>query len=50
MLEKGVPMEELALVLGNSLRVCEKHYAKWVQSRQDAVVGGAIKLLGRILD
>jgi len=35
MLEKGVPMEEVARMLGNSLRVCERHYAKWNQSRQD---------------
>jgi integrase/recombinase XerD len=35
MLEKGVPMEEVAKMLGNSLKVCEKHYAKWMQSRQD---------------
>jgi integrase/recombinase XerD len=35
MLEKGVPMEEVSRMLGNSLRVCEKHYAKWAQSRQD---------------
>ena len=35
MLEQGVPMEEVARMLGNSLKVCEKHYAKWVQTRQD---------------
>jgi hypothetical protein len=22
-------------MLGNSIKVCEKHYGKWVQSRQD---------------
>ena len=35
MLQNGVPMEEVARMLGNSLRVCERHYAKWNQSRQD---------------
>jgi integrase/recombinase XerD len=35
MLSKGVPMEEVARMLGNSLKVCEKHYAKWAQARQD---------------
>jgi len=35
MLDRGVPMEEVARMLGNSLKVCERHYAKWVQSRQD---------------
>lgn len=35
MLEHGVPLEEVAKMLGNSLKVCERHYAKWVQSRQD---------------
>lgn len=35
LLEKGVPMEEVAALLGNSLRVCEKHYAKWSKGRQD---------------
>jgi site-specific recombinase XerD len=35
MLEHGVPMEEVARMLGNSMKVCERHYAKWVQTRQD---------------
>ncbi len=35
MLQRGVPMEEVSRMLGNSLKVCEKHYAKWVQARQD---------------
>ncbi len=35
MLEHGVPMEEVARMLGNSMKVCERHYAKWVQARQD---------------
>jgi site-specific recombinase XerD len=43
LLEKGVPMEEVAKLLGNSLRVCEKHYSAWVKGRQeraDALVMG----------
>ena len=35
MLSHGVPLEEVSKMLGNSLKVCEKHYGKWVQSRQD---------------
>jgi integrase len=35
LLEKGVPMEEVAKLLGNSIRVCERHYAKWSKGRQD---------------
>jgi hypothetical protein len=35
MLSAGVPLEEVAKMLGNSIKVCEKHYGKWVQSRQD---------------
>jgi len=39
-------MEEVARMLGNSLRVCERHYAKWVQSRHyrlDSLVVGTWK-------
>jgi integrase/recombinase XerD len=35
MLSEGVPLEEVAKMLGNSIKVCERHYGKWVQSRQD---------------
>ena len=35
LLNSGAPMEEVARALGNSIKVCEKHYAKWVKSRQD---------------
>lgn len=35
LLEKGVPMEEVARALGNTIRICEKHYAKWSKGRQD---------------
>jgi integrase/recombinase XerD len=43
MLEKGVPMEEVARMLGNSLKVCEKSYAQWMQSRQDRLDGLVIQ-------
>ena len=34
MLVSGAPMEEVARALGNSLKVCEKHYGQWVPARQ----------------
>jgi len=35
LLSNGVPMEDVAAILGNSVKVCEKHYSAWVKSRQD---------------
>jgi integrase/recombinase XerD len=35
LLSNGVPMEEVSRLLGNSLAVCERNYAQWVQGRQD---------------
>lgn len=35
LLERGMPMEELAEVLGNSARIIEKYYSKWDRRRQD---------------
>jgi integrase/recombinase XerD len=36
LLSKGVPMEEVSKLLGHdSILTTEKHYAKWVKSRQD---------------
>lgn len=36
LLEKGVPLEEVAKLLGHeSVRTTEKHYAPWVKRRQD---------------
>lgn len=36
LLEKGVPIEEVSRALGHeSIKTTEKHYAKWVKSRQD---------------
>lgn len=35
LLEKGVPLETVAVLLGNSVRICERHYSPWVKSRQE---------------
>ena len=35
LLERGVPMEEVAAALGDSLHITEKHYAKWSKLRQE---------------
>src|ERR1022692_1583107 len=35
LLVKGVPLETVAALLGNTVNVCEKHYAPWVQARKD---------------
>lgn len=46
LLEHGVPMEEVSRLLGNSLKICERHYAKWSRGRQDrldALVTGTWK-------
>jgi len=37
LLSKGVPVSEVAAILGNSTRIVEKHYAQWIQARQDAI-------------
>jgi integrase/recombinase XerD len=37
LLSGGVPLEEVAKMLGNSIKICERHYGKWVQSRQDGL-------------
>jgi integrase/recombinase XerD len=37
LLEVGVPLETVAVLLGNTLKVAEKHYAPWVKSRQLAL-------------
>jgi site-specific recombinase XerD len=34
LLSNGVPIEDVAAILGNSVKVCEKHYSAWVQARQ----------------
>lgn len=36
LLQKGVPLEDVSKALGHtSIRTTERHYAKWVKSRQD---------------
>src|SRR5208283_3368996 len=37
LLSRGVPVSEVAAILGNSPRIIEKHYSQWIQARQDAV-------------
>lgn len=37
LLEKGVPVETVAALLGNSPKIVMKHYAPWVKSRQVAL-------------
>jgi site-specific recombinase XerD len=33
----GISLENVAIILGNTARIVEKHYAPWVQARQDAL-------------
>ena len=37
LLSKGVPVSEVAAILGNSTQIVEKHYAQWIESRQNAL-------------
>jgi site-specific recombinase XerD len=37
LLVNGASMEDVAKLLGNSIAVCERHYAKWSKLRQDKV-------------
>jgi site-specific recombinase XerD len=32
LLLKGVSIENVAILLGNTVRVCEKHYAPWIKA------------------
>ena len=34
LLTKGIPVEDVAALLGNSVKVCAQHYAPWVKIRQ----------------
>jgi site-specific recombinase XerD len=34
LLSAGVPVEDVAAILGNSVRIVERHYSAWVQARQ----------------
>jgi integrase/recombinase XerD len=35
LLTNGVSLETVAVLLGNSLKVCERHYNPWVMGRQN---------------
>jgi integrase len=35
LLARGATMDDVAALLGNSVRICEKHYARWDAKRQD---------------
>jgi integrase/recombinase XerD len=35
LLLSGTPIERVSVLLGQSVRITEKHYAPWVRSRQD---------------
>lgn len=37
LLSKGVPVSEVAAILGNSPRIVEKHYSHWISTRQAAI-------------
>lgn len=37
LLVAGVPIGYVASILGNSVKICEKHYSKWIVERQHAV-------------
>jgi len=43
LLSKGVPVSEVAAILGNSPRIVEKHYRQWIDVRQKAL-DAAVKL------
>jgi len=44
LLSKGVPLETVAVLLGNSLKVAERHYAPWVKSRQISLEAAVAKI------
>lgn len=37
LLEKGIPLESVAMILGNSVKVVERHYAPWIERRQTSL-------------
>ena len=37
LLTQGIPIDDVAALLGNSVRIVEKHYAHLVKSRRDAI-------------
>ena len=47
LLKKGVPMEEVSVLLGHSsVRITERHYASWVQARQEILKSHVAKTWG----
>jgi integrase len=51
LLEKRVSLENVAVLLGNSVKIAERHYATWVRVRQEALekdIERAWKLTGRV--
>jgi integrase/recombinase XerD len=43
LLSKGVPVSEVAAILGNSPLIVEKHYSQWISARQEAL-NAAVRL------
>ena len=37
LLENGVSLENVAVLLGNSVKIAERHYPTWVRVRQEAL-------------
>jgi integrase/recombinase XerD len=37
LLSNGVSIEDVATLLGNTVKIAQKHYAPWVKSRQIAL-------------
>lgn len=37
LLTRGIPLEDVAALLGHSVRIVEKHYAHLVKARRDAI-------------
>jgi integrase len=37
LLSKGVPVSEVAAILGNSPRIVERHYSQWIDARQSSL-------------
>lgn len=47
LLTQGIPIEDIAALLGNSVRIVEKHYAHLVKSRRAAIEQRVRTLWGR---
>jgi integrase len=35
LLQRGIPIEDVAALLGNSVRIVERHYSHFVKARRD---------------